>query len=65
MKKKIEDIITKNVANLQLSHWLSSSGDNRVVNPNKNLDNMVERVKVLKNREGRKGAKWPKIWIEK
>ena len=44
----------------QLPHPLSSSGGNKVVNLNKNLDNLVEKAKVLKKREGRKSAKRPK-----
>ena len=59
-KKKIEDILTKNMSDHQLPHPLSSSSGNKVVNPNKNLDNLVDRDKVLKKREGRKSAKRPK-----
>ena len=65
MKKKIEDILTKNVADHQLPYPLSSSGGNKVVNPNKNLDNLVERAKVLKKREDRKSVKRSKSWVEK
>jgi hypothetical protein len=65
MKKKIEDILTKNVVDHQLPHPLSSFGGNKVVNPNKNLDNLVERAKVLKKRECHKSAKRPKSWVEK
>ena len=64
-EKKIEDILTKNMSDHQLPHPLSSSSGNKVVNPNKNLDNLVERAKVLKKREGRKSAKRPKSWVEK
>ena len=53
------------MADHQLPYPLSSSGGNKVVNPNKNLDNLVKRTKVLKKREGRKSAKWPKSWVEK
>ena len=53
------------MADHQLPYPLSSSGGNKVVNPNKNLDNLVERAKVLKKREGRKSAKRPKSWVEK
>ena len=40
-EKKIEDILTKNVADHQLPYPLSLFGANKVVNPNKNLDNLV------------------------
>ena len=53
------------MANHQLPHPLSSSSGNKVVNPNKNLDNLVERAKVLKKREDRKSVKRSKSWVEK
>jgi hypothetical protein len=53
------------VADHQLPHPLSLFGGNKVVNPNKNLENFVERAKVLKKREGHKSAKRLKSWVEK
>jgi hypothetical protein len=53
------------VADHQLPHPLSLFGGNKVVNQNKNLENLVEMAKVLKKREGHNSAKRLKSWVEK
>ena len=57
MKKKVEDIATKNVAGHQLPHQMSLCSGNENLDPNQHLENLVERVKGLKKKEGRKGGK--------
>ena len=38
---------------------------NENLDPNQHLENLVERVKGLKKKKGRKGGKRKKSWVEK
>ena len=64
-KKKVEDIATKNVAGHQLPHQMSLCSGAENLNPNQHLEDLVERAKCLKKKEGRKGGKRKKSWVEK
>ncbi|KAM4072621.1 hypothetical protein ACB094_11G152300 [Castanea mollissima] len=52
-EKKVEDIAAKNVGGHQLPHQMPLRSD------------LVERVKGLKKKDGRKGGKRKKSWVEK
>ena len=64
-EKKVEDSAAKNVGGHQLPHQmpLCSSAEN--LDPNQHLEDLVERVKGLKKKEGRKGGKRKKSWVKK
>ena len=64
MKKKIEDIATKNMVGHQLPHQMPLCSGNENLDPNQQLENLVERVKGLK-KKGCKGRKQKKSWVEK
>ena len=64
-KKKIEDIAAKNVASHQLPHQMPLCSGTENIDPNQHLENLVERAKGLKKKEGHKGGKQKKSWVEK
>ena len=64
MKKKIEDIATKNMVGHQLPHQMPLCSGNENLDPNQQLENLVERVKGLK-KKGHKGGKRKKSQVEK
>ena len=57
MKKNVEDIVAKNVASHQLFHQMPLCSGVENLDPNQHLDDLVEREKGLKKKEGRKGGK--------
>ena len=64
-EKKVEDIVTKNAADHQLPHQMPLYSGNENLGPNQHLEKLVERVKGLKKKEGHKGGKRKKSWVEK
>ena len=65
MKKNVEDIVAKNVAGHQLSHQMPLCSGAENLDPNQHLDDLVERAKGLKKKEGHKGGKRKKSWVDK
>ena len=60
MKKKVEDIATKNMAGHQLLHQMPLCSGNENLDSNQHLENLVERVKCLKKKEDHEGEKQKK-----
>ena len=64
-EKKVEDIATKNVGGHQLPHQMQLCSGAENLDPNQHLEDLVERAKGLKKKEGRKGGKQNRSWVEK
>ncbi|KAF3971516.1 hypothetical protein CMV_004886 [Castanea mollissima] len=64
-EKKVEDIAAKNVGGHQLPHQMPLRSGVENLDPNQHLEDLVERVKGLKKKDGRKGGKRKKSWVEK
>ena len=64
-EKKVEDSAAKNVGGHQLPHQMPLCSGAENLDPNQHLEDLVERVKGLKKKEGRKGGKRKKIWVKK
>ncbi|XP_065625239.1 protein FAR1-RELATED SEQUENCE 5-like isoform X2 [Quercus suber] len=64
-EKKVEAIAAKNVAGHQLPHQMPLCSGAENLDPNQHLEDLVERAKGLKKKEGRKGGKRKKSWVEK
>ena len=50
-EKKVEDIVTKNVADHQLLHQMPLCSGNENLDPNQHLEKLVERLKVLRKKK--------------
>ena len=64
-EKKVEDIAAKNVGGYQLPHQMQLCSGAENLDPNQHLEDFIERAKDLKKKEGRKGGKQKKSWVEK
>ena len=64
-EKKVEDSAAKNVGGHQLPHQMPLCSGAENLDPNQHLEDLVERVKGLKKKEGRKGGKRKKSWVDK
>lgn len=66
LEKQVEDIAKKfSSVNLDNSKsQVSFTGGNEIMDHGEPIKNLLENVKGLKKREGRKGGKRPKSWVE-
>ena len=53
------------MASHQLPHQMPLCSGIENIDPNQHLENLVERAKGLKKKEGHKGGKQKKSWVEK
>ena len=66
LEKQVEDIAKKfSSVNLDNSKsQVSFTGGNEIMDHGEPIKNLLENVKGLKKREGRKGGKRPKSWVK-
>ena len=65
LEKQVEDIAMKfSSVSLDKSKDQMSLGGSEIMDRGKPIKNLVEKVKGLKKKEGRKGQKRCKIWVE-